>query len=225
MGANVRQNRRQLLLTLVLSSAVSVGFLIGRIIATHQLTYWFLVWNLVLAWLPLGLAWWLMARLQKTPWLSLSNILPTCLWLGLLPNTFYIASDFIHLGRNGGVSLLYDIVLFLSFTFNGFILGYISVLAVHGQLRKRLSSRGAHSLVAGVFLLCSFAMYLGRYLRWNSWDILINPAGLIFDVSDPFINPSSHPQVFTTTLMFFVLLSSVYAVSYQLVRLARQSHD
>jgi uncharacterized membrane protein len=66
---------------------------------------------------------------------------------------------------------------------------------------------------------------MGRYLRWNSWDVLFNPAGLIFDVSEPFVNPAGHPQVFTTTLMFFVLLGSIYAVGYQLVSLAREAHD
>jgi uncharacterized membrane protein len=76
-----------------------------------------------------------------------------------------------------------------------------------------------------VLLLCSFAIYLGRYLRWNSWDVLFNPAGLVFDVSEPFINPTSHPQVFTTTLMFFVLLASIYIVCYQLVALAREARD
>jgi uncharacterized membrane protein len=81
-------------------------------------------------------------------------------------------------------------------------------------------------MVAVVLLLCSFAIYLGRYLRWNSWDVLINPAGIIFDVSEPFISPTSHPQAFTTTLMFFVLLGSIYAVIYRLIQIARaSSHD
>ena len=225
MSAKSGQNRHQLLVTLSLSSVVSVGLFLGRVIATHQLTYWFLVWNLALAWLPLAFAWWLMARLKTTPWLSFSNLLLTFLWLAFLPNAFYIASDIIHLTEVGKISLLYDVVMFLSFTFNGFILGYTSLFGIHGQLKKRLSGVMSTWVVAGVLLLCSFAIYLGRYLRWNSWDVLTNPSGIIFDVSEPFINPSNHPQVFTTTLMFFVLLSSIYAVCYQLVRLARQNQD
>jgi uncharacterized membrane protein len=225
MGVNQRSIRRQLLVTLGLSSAVSVGLLAGRIFATQHYTYWFLVWNLVLAWIPLGLAWWLVARLRTKPWLSFGSLLLTILWLGFLPNAFYIASDIIHLTETGNISVLYDVVMFLSFTFNGFVLGYLGLYGLHQELKRRLSSRASYVIVAGVLLLCSFAIYLGRYLRWNSWDILINPAGLIFDVSEPFINPSSHPQVFTTTAMIFVLLMSIYAVSYQLVKLARQNRD
>ncbi len=223
MGVNQRRIRQQLLVTLGLSSAVSVGLLAARMIASQQPTYWFLAWNLVLAWVPLGLAWWLIARLRTKPWLSFGNLVLTALWIGFLPNAFYIASDIIHLTETGAVSLLYDVVMFLSFTFNGFVLGYLGLFGIHQELKKRLSPRASYGLVAGVLLLCSFAIYLGRYLRWNSWDILVNPAGLIFDVSEPFLNPSGHPQVFTTTAMVFVLLMSVYAVSYQLVKLANQN--
>ncbi len=225
MGAKSVNTRNQLLVTLGLSSAVSVALFAGRVFATHQPTFWFLVWNLFLGWLPLVFAWWLVARLQTKPWLSFGSILLTFLWLGFLPNAFYIASDIIHIAAVAPTNLLYDVVMLLSFTFNGFILGYLSLYAIHGELKKRLTGRGAAIVVAGVLLLCSFAIYLGRYLRWNSWDILVNPTGLIFDVSEPFINPSGHPQVFTTTLMFFILLGSVYAVSYQLVRIAKQNRD
>lgn len=225
MGVKQRSIRRQLLVTLGLSSAVSLGLLAGRIFATQHYTYWFLAWNLVLAWVPLGLAWWLIARLHTTPWLSFGNLLLTVVWLGFLPNAFYIASDIIHLTETANISLLYDVVMFLSFTFNGFVLGYLGLYGIHQSLKKRLSWQMSYGIITGVLLLCSFAIYLGRYLRWNSWDILINPAGLIFDVSEPFINPSDHPQVFTTTAMVFVLLISFYAVSYHLVTLARQNQD
>jgi uncharacterized membrane protein len=165
------------------------------------------------------------ARLRHKPWLSAGNIILSLLWVGFLPNAFYIASDMVHLTNTGPISLLYDVVMFISFTFNGFILGYLSLYAVHNRLKKRFSNQAAFGMVAAVLLLCSFAIYLGRYLRWNSWDVLFNPAGLVFDVSEPFINPTSHPQVFTTTLMFFVLLASIYIVCYQLVALAREARD
>jgi len=222
MSATTRTLRDQLLLTLVASSTVSVGLLAGRIIATQTYTYGFLAWNLALAWLPVLVAWWLLARLDRGRWQQWANLILTALWLVFLPNTFYIASDMIHLRSTGDISMLYDVTMFISFVFNGFVLGYVSLYGVHARLRRSLGRSGAHVIVGLVLLLCSFAIYLGRYLRWNSWDIILNPFGLIFDVSEPFVNPSSHPQVFTTTLMFFILLASMYVVSYRLVRLAQQ---
>lgn len=220
MRAHTAFPRQQLLVTLGLSSAISLGFLAGRMFATQSWTYWFLAWNLALAWLPLVFGWWLLSRLPRQRWATPGNIVLTLLWLGFLPNTFYIASDIIHLSQHA--ASLYDVVMFLSFTFNGFLLGYVSLFGVHQRLRQRFGSRTAGWLVATTLLVCSFAIYLGRYLRWNSWDVLLNPAGVIFDVSEPFVNPSSHPQVFTTTLMFFVLIGSIYAVCYRLVAIGRQ---
>jgi uncharacterized membrane protein len=76
-------------------------------------------------------------------------------------------------------------------------------------------------LVAITLLLCSFAIYLGRDLRWNSWDILINPGSLLFDVSDRFLHPGAHPRTFVTTLTFFVLLGTFYIVVRSLARTMR----
>ncbi|HSX23761.1 MAG TPA: DUF1361 domain-containing protein, partial [Candidatus Saccharimonadales bacterium] len=67
-------------------------------------------------------------------------------------------------------------------------------------------------VITCVFALISFAIYLGRSLRWNTWDLLVNPAGLLFDISERVLHPLSHPQVFVTTLTFFVLLTSIYLV-------------
>jgi len=207
----------KVILALVFSNFVSLLLYVARSIDAGNNRYLFLVWNLVLGWLPLLFAWWLKIRLQKTPWISIGNIVITLLWLGFLPNSFYIVSDLIHLYNTGEVSLLYDATMLFSYIFNSYVLGFMSLYIVHKQLIKRLSPRVVHLLIASILLLCSFAIYLGRYLRWNTWDVLINPAGLLFDVSDRIVNPIAHPQAFTTTSTFFLLLSSMYLVCWQLV--------
>lgn len=201
-----------LLVTVLLSSLFSVGLFAVRAIAGESDRYWFLNWNLLLAWLPLLFALALRRRLRTNPWLSWRSLVLTLLWLGFLPNSFYLVSDFIHLHESGEVSLLYDIVLFMSFTLNGFMLGFSSVYLVHKELLKKIRRRDTHLIIAAVLLLSSFAIYLGRYQRWNTWDVLVNPAGLLFSVSDRFINSGNNPQMFTTTLMFFALLASIYAL-------------
>jgi uncharacterized membrane protein len=102
--------------------------------------------------------------------------------------------------------------MLFSFSLNGFILGYLSVAMIHKELKKRLQSRDVQIVLAAIFLACSFAIYLGRYLRWNTWDVLINPAGILFDVTDQFINPGAYGQSFLTTALFFVFISSTYAL-------------
>src|SRR5690606_18992878 len=113
--------------------------------------------------------------------------------------------------------------MMMSFIINGLILGYISIYIIHVQLLKKLSSRAILGTLGFVFMACGFAIYLGRYLRWNTWDVLINPFGLLFDISERIINPVVHIQTYIVTLSFFVLLSGTYAVVYQLTRVLSQN--
>ncbi len=203
---------------LVASNALSLALFLARYIDAGNNRYWFLVWNLFLAWLPLVFAWLLVKRLGASAWLSLQSMALTFLWLAFLPNSFYMITDFIHLHATGEVGLLYDIVMLSSFIFNSLVVGFMSLYMVHRELLLRIRRRDAHMIVAGILFVCSFAIYLGRYLRWNTWDVLVKPAGILFDVSDYIINPAAKPQVFVTTLTFFALLGTMYAVAWQLVR-------
>src|SRR5688572_21241279 len=95
---------------LIVSNLVSALLLLIRIEQSQTTRYWFLLWNLVLAWIPLGVAVLLKERLHKTRWLTWQNILLSVLWLGFLPNSFYLVSDLIHLHSSGEVSILFDAV-------------------------------------------------------------------------------------------------------------------
>lgn len=208
---------RRIITTLGIASAISVGLFLLRVLIYRDTNFWYLNWNLLLAWVPLGLSYWFVSHLAaKQPFNTKAKIL-ALLWLVFLPNAFYLATDFIHLQESSARTLLFDVVLMLSFTFNGFVLGYISVYSVHYTLLKRLPARIAHAIIAGSFLLCGFAIYLGRYLRWNTWDIVLNPAGLVFDVSERFLNPSLHTQTFWTTGLFFVFIGAFYVVAWRFV--------
>lgn len=217
----VRVRYTRVFYALLLSSGISLLLFGLRVLESDSTRYWFLLWNLLLAWLPLGFAAWLAARLRRTGWSLPGNVVLTLLWLGFLPNSFYLISDLIHLEATGEVGLLYDVVLFCSFIFNAYVAGLISLYLVHRQLLRRLPRPRAHGVIGLVLLACSFAIYLGRNLRWNTWDVLINPAGLLFDVSDRVINPAAHPQAFVTTLTFFVLLGGIYVVIWELVQALR----
>ena len=208
-----------LVTALGLSNLVSAGLFVTGAVFYDAEKYWYLNWNLLLAGAAPLLAIWLVRYLKTHSWLAWQSALLTVIWLGFLPNSFYIVSDFIHLQSDGIVNPLFIVVMLMSFSLNGLIFGFMSVYIIHKKLVEHLTARIAHYLVAAVLLLCSFAIYLGRYLRWNTWDVLVNPAGLLFDVSDRvLINPSAHPQTFVTTAIFFALLGSSYIVIWQAVK-------
>jgi uncharacterized membrane protein len=185
-------------------------------------TYDFLIWNLFLAWVPLVFAWLLYARTPKGLTWSWRNFGLFAVWLAFLPNAFYLVTDFIHLRRTSQVDILFDIILFSTYAFCGIIIGLTSLYLVHVRAIKRFGTR-AHYLPVVVLLLCGFAIYLGRYLRWNSWDIITNPFGLLFDVSSSVIDPISHPLTFGTTLLFYGFLGLLYFVVWQAIAAVRSS--
>ena len=203
---------------LAASSAVSVLLIIGRILAFSNYGYIFMVWNLVLAWLPLVFAWLWVLYIRRNRVVSATSLMLLILWLGFLPNSFYIITDFIHLRTATRATVLYDVAMLMSFTMNGVVLGFVSMALVHLELLKRLSKVRAHAIITGILLLSSFAIYLGRFLRWNTWDVLVNPAGILFSFSGQITQTSVQTTLLSTTLLFTVLLGSIYMVCWQLVR-------
>ncbi len=208
-------------LALLFASLASVGLFVAGAYSNHSWAFAYLIWNLFLAWVPVFFSFRLEHVLQRKLWSSWEAILLTVLWLGFLPNTFYMISDFIHIQEIRRVDLLYDTVMMSSFIFNGVILGFMSLYTVHRLLLQRLKWITSAMVVSAILLVCSFAIYLGRELRWNTWDVLVNPAGILLDVSDRVLHPMLFHQTYTTTVTFFVLLGSLYVVTWQLVRALR----
>lgn len=203
-------------------TALCLGLFVLRVILTGTLRYWFIPENLALAWASLALAWWLVARLKISPWRSWQNVVLSIGWLLFLPNTWYVLTDFIHVYQTGEINELYDIVLIGSLIFSGFTLGLTSLYLVHRELAKRMDIRRAYAGAELAILLSSFAIYLGRDLRWSTWDVITNPAGLVLNVTDRLLNPFSHTDTLSTTALMFVSLSVVYFAFWRGLQLFRR---
>jgi uncharacterized membrane protein len=214
--------RTQFLLTLLLASGVSVLLFLYGAYRNQSWEFAYLIWNLFLAWLPLLFAAWLVVVLQHKRWSAWGAVGISLLWLVFLPNSFYMVSDFIHLQEVPRVDVLYDSVMFTSFIFIGVALGLSSLYLVHVQFRRRFSQLESTLWLATIFVLCGFAIYLGRDLRWNSWDVLTNPGGLLFDISDRLLHPRAYPQMSLTTGIFAVLIGTMYSLTWKTVQLLRQ---
>lgn len=192
---------------------------VTRFVLAVNYDYWFLVWNLILAWIPLVAAWYLYLRTAKfgLVW-SKANTILFIIWLLFLPNAFYIFTDFIHLYRYSGVPLMYDIVLISTYSLAGLILGFTSLMMVHKRAVQRFGKQG-HWLPVGALLASGFAIYLGRELRWNSWDVIFNPFGILFDISERFLNPTEYSLTFATTILFFGFLGLTYLVVWRAIKI------
>jgi len=228
MSVSLRLKVRYVL-ALCLATAASIGLLLAEAISSHGFSglYLYLLWNLFLAWIPFILSVWLVYMLHRKNWSSWGGLALSAGWLAFLPNSFYMISDFIHLPEVEPGQLLLSVVVFTSFIYTGVLLGLGSLYLIHTELNKRLSNRSSAFVVAILLLACSIAIYIGRDLRWNTWDVLANPAGMLFDLSERLLHPTQYPQALAVIVPFFVLLLSMYAVAWQTARLfaARPSDD
>ena len=207
-----------LLGVLCVSSGLSMGIWGMRFYYSGTSTYWFLLWNLFLAWLPLLSALLLWGIHQYAPRFTLLQWPLLLGWLAFFPNAPYLVTDFVHLTTRQNVPLWYDLMLIFSFAWNGLILGFTALWIVQEVLTAQFN-RLTSWLVVGVALASSgFGIYVGRFLRWNSWDLLFNPHSLAIDILSHIADPLAHPRTLGVTLLF----SSFFAVAYFTVRVLGQ---
>lgn len=205
-----------------IASSAALLLYLARYVATGSVQFSFMAWNLLLSLFAL-LAGVLFVTEWKQSWRPISVVL-FMVWLLLLPNTFYMLTDFIHVKESGDINVLFDIALIGLFAMNGFLHGILSLLVVHKSLLQKYKSAYVHVCIAVIILASSFAVDMGRYLRWNSWDVLVNPAGILFDITNTFLNPTNYDRSFLITGVFFVAIASLYAVAWQLTTIQWNEH-
>lgn len=209
--------KASLALTLAGASVICVFLYAVGAALNHGASYYYLIWNLFLAWLPLGFVTLLIKYLRRHLWSNWPALLLTFLWLVFLPNSFYLVSDYLHIFDVGAASTTYNIAMFSAFAFNGLALGFLSLWLVHQQLLNRRHGRDlSWALVALALLVSSYAIYLGRYIRLNSWDVFTSFSAVLVSVSDQVLHPSGYPAVIGVSLSFFVLLAMMYLVIWRL---------
>ena len=190
---------------IIIPISFSILLLIVRIIVTGELTYFFLAWNLFLAWIPFIIS----QQLEeiKSKW---KMFFVLAIWLLFLPNSPYIITDFLHLKQRPPVPYWYDILLLFSAALNGLLLGLASLISVEKFLINRYGKRRTAFMILCSFFLCAFGIYIGRYLRWNSWDILLNPDDIAFDLIVRITDPFAHVQTWSVTILFGCFLYICY---------------
>jgi uncharacterized membrane protein len=214
-------NIRRLLGAVCTAILACLVLLVGSLLLDSRHYFWFMPWNLFLALVPLLLSTWLCEILHKHLWSSWRALVVTVLWLLFLPNSFYVVSDFVHIKNVPANQLMYQIAMLAACAIVSFGFGIVSLGQVHVQLLRRVRALPAAVIMTKIILLSSFATYLGRDLRWNSWDVFINIPSLLFDVSDRLLHPTMHPLMISITSGFFLLTAGCYAAYWRFVSLTR----
>jgi len=201
----------QLFYPILLSSLLAMGFFIGRLFLSHgRVIYQNLVWNLFLAWVPYlfsVFASGLQRFLPRQWWMLL---VPGAIWLAFFPNAPYLLTDFLHLEPRPYVPMWYDIGLLATFAWTGLFLGIASLRIMQGLVRSYLGAIVGWLFAAIALGLGGLGLYLGRFSRWNSWDLLIHPKSILIDVATRLVEPSSNLRFFGFVTMFSAFLLVCY---------------
>ena len=192
-----------------LMSILCFGFSIFRFVYTDTKVFLFLNWNLFLAFIPWAVTSIVILKpnIQKY---RLTILILLGIWLLFFPNAPYILTDLFHLRLKSSIPQWSDLILILSFAWTGLLFGYLSLWDIEKILSKSLSQVWTGIISVSLLFIGSFGIYLGRYLRWNSWDIISQPFNLIYDISDRFLNPFDHPRTWGVTIFMGIFLNMIY---------------
>jgi uncharacterized membrane protein len=194
---------------LLISICFSTSLLAMRMIATKSIYYVFLEWNLFLALIPYLLSSFLYRRINS----GLNNYVLAAIsfvWLLFIPNTFYILTDLFHLGETGAAPLWFDLLLILSFAWNGLMLGILSIRQMEKIFHLKFSTRNELLFLYPIMWLNALGVFIGRYLRFNSWDIITSPFRLTLDILDLLMHPFAHKNAFAMVMTYSIFMTLIY---------------
>jgi uncharacterized membrane protein len=188
------------------SIVFTMSLLCIRLIYTGELTYIFYVWNTFLAALPLLFSR-LLVRVQQ---LNVKAIVLLACWLAFFPNAPYIITDLFHFSDKPPVPGWFDLMLATTAAWNGLLLGIISLMQVEQFLSGQLKERWVKLIVIVSFALCGYGVYIGRYLRFNSWDAVTHPQQLLYAFGTHVFKPHEHLSTWAFTLCFGTMFGIIY---------------
>ena len=212
VAAPLSTRRRAIYAALALLSLFSVALIVTRYFYSHEPLFGGLIWNLFLAWIPFGLSIVLYDR-HRAGARPRSFVPLAALWLLFLPNAPYLVTDFKHLAPSPAVPLWVDVVVLAAPAWTGMLLGFLSLYLVQSVLRQLAGARVAWAAAVAVLGLASFGIYLGRVLRWNSWDVIANPR-ILSDLGSVVLEP----RAIAMTVLLSGFLTASYLVVYAFMR-------
>lgn len=195
---------------LLLTSVLFALFLLSaRTVYTGQLTFAFLVWNLFLAFVPYFLSYTLTLRPAWIPNKWKFTAMATA-WLLFIPNSFYMLTDLFHLYDGHNVPRWYDLLLIFCFAWNAMLMGILSVRHMEKIILAKWVYTPGWLFVYPVMLLNAIGIYIGRFMRYNTWDIVSNPFNLLAESIDIMLHPFQYKNAWAMVAIFSFFLGMIY---------------
>jgi uncharacterized membrane protein len=187
--------------------ALIVVLISARIYYSGNLDFIFLTWNIFLAWIPFKLSHYLNkgdGQMKWQSWVLFAG------WLLFFPNALYIITDLVHLDLETNIPKWYDALLLFSAAVLGLMMAFVSLFRAERFLSALFSERKMYIITGAILFLGSFGVYIGRFLRWNSWDIIRHPWGLSNMIMQRIVFPVEHIRTWAVTLILTAVFYLLY---------------
>jgi uncharacterized membrane protein len=194
---------------LLASCCFSIMLIAIRVFYTGSFIFCFLIWNMFLAYVPYLIS----SLLFRKPQLIDKTILfiAICIaWLLFIPNSFYIITDLFHLKWTTQMPQWFDLLMILSCAWNGVLLGILSVRQMEKIFTALWLLKNSWLFIYAIMFLNALGVYIGRFLRFNSWDVLTNPFGLVADIANLILHPLQNKDVWAMTFFYSIFMSLLY---------------
>ncbi|WP_407557644.1 DUF1361 domain-containing protein [Winogradskyella sp. 4-2091] len=200
---NVIQSQFKTLSLISVALLFSGISLLVRIKLNKSFFYLFLIWNVFLAIIPYAITMYLSTKKNIS---KVTLGFGFLVWLAFLPNAPYIITDLIHLRTANNTFLWLDILVVLSFALSGLFLFYLSLIDMQNLMSSKFEKLPVKTITTIILFLCGFGVYLGRFLRYNSWEIISGPQILFIDIINIIIAPFQHYEAWLFTIGFGLFL-------------------
>lgn len=177
----------------------------------HDTFFRFLDWNLFLAWIPVVLA--LLVYESAVAGRSLVASALGIVWLLFFPNAPYMLTDFIHLRESPSTPLWYDGLMLSAFAWTSLVLGFLSLYLMQVVWRRGAGPVVAWAGVVATLALGSVGVYIGRFIHFNSWDVLLHPRR-VAHVIDAHLASPLHLRLVGALLVLTGCVTAAYVVFY-----------
>ena len=191
----------------IISSAFCFCMSIVRYAATDTTKFLSLNWNLFLAFIPWFVSMILIIGKKIN---KLAMFLLILMWVIFFPNSPYILTDLFHLSPRSFPPIWYDLILILSYAWTGLMFGFVSLINIETVLIKYINARTVSLISVVLLFVASFGIYLGRYLRWNSWDLISNPLDVFSYIFKVFFSPYDFKGAWGVTILMGLMLNMMY---------------
>ena len=204
-----------------LACAMCIMLVVARVAYTDTGNRTGLIWNLFLAWIPFMLSYFAHAVSWRRATLYLIIPVIAFLWLIFFPNAPYMLTDLQDLSRRTSEApLWYDVIIVVWCSWTGMLLGVISLYLMQDIIVRTFGRLAGWIFVFVISALSSFGIYIGRFVRLNSWDILQNPAETTQQILGVVIDPSRRFAAFTISYAIFFMF--VFLLLYSFSNMLRQ---